>query len=192
MDIDIKTRLLDAAQSLVQTRGFNGFSYRDLSGVVGIRTASIHYHFPTKSDLAVALVRRYQDQLIGFLGGLSESSKSLSDKLGAVAEFFENTLFDHKKVCVCGALAGEFPSLPAEVQDAVRRLIADCESGLLGFMEEGRQRGELATDVAPAQLARLWYAGLQGALLIARASHPAALRETVNALQVLTIRKEFR
>ena len=53
------TTILDAAQQLAQTRGYNAFSYRDLAERVGIRTASIHYHLPTKGDLGVALVARY-------------------------------------------------------------------------------------------------------------------------------------
>ena len=34
-------------------------SFRDLAGDVGIKSACVHYHFPTKSDLGEALVDRY-------------------------------------------------------------------------------------------------------------------------------------
>src|ERR1051326_5309076 len=52
-------RILDVAERLVQTRGFNGFSYADIAVEVGITKASLHYHFPTKADLGRALVLRY-------------------------------------------------------------------------------------------------------------------------------------
>lgn len=57
---DKKNEILDCAQTLIQKRGYNGFSYADISSTVGIRKASIHHHFSTKVDLAVAVVERYR------------------------------------------------------------------------------------------------------------------------------------
>jgi len=48
---EMSERLLDLAQEFIQTCGYNAFSYRDLAEATGITTASIHYHFRTKSDL---------------------------------------------------------------------------------------------------------------------------------------------
>ena len=42
----VREQLLDHAQILLMTRGYNGFSYRDLSTLVGVKTSSIHYYFP--------------------------------------------------------------------------------------------------------------------------------------------------
>src|SRR3546814_14584846 len=39
-------RVLDAAQILIQNNGYNGFSYEDLSRMVGLRKPSLHHHFP--------------------------------------------------------------------------------------------------------------------------------------------------
>src|SRR5262245_14765717 len=61
--------VLDVAERLAQTRGFNGFSYADVSAVVGVKTASLHYHFPSKADLGRALVERYSR---AFQAALSE------------------------------------------------------------------------------------------------------------------------
>src|SRR5579862_1588267 len=54
-----RDRILDIAQRLIQSRGYNAFSFDDLAEELDIRTASIHYHFPTKADLGIALLRRY-------------------------------------------------------------------------------------------------------------------------------------
>ena len=63
-----KKELLDAASLLVQTRGYNGFSFHDLGAAVGITTASIHYHFPTKAYLGQQLVKRYTAEFMAALG----------------------------------------------------------------------------------------------------------------------------
>jgi TetR/AcrR family transcriptional repressor of nem operon len=52
-------RILDTAERLVQTRGFNGFSYADVATELGVTKASLHYHFPGKAELGEALVARY-------------------------------------------------------------------------------------------------------------------------------------
>jgi AcrR family transcriptional regulator len=55
-DLSAPERILDVAEALGQTRGFNGFSYADIAVQLGVTKASLHYHFPSKSDLGRALV----------------------------------------------------------------------------------------------------------------------------------------
>ncbi|HCN1086308.1 TPA: TetR/AcrR family transcriptional regulator, partial [Escherichia coli] len=46
--------ILRITDTLIQQRGFLGFSYADLEKEIGIRKASIHHHFPRKTDLGIA------------------------------------------------------------------------------------------------------------------------------------------
>ena len=64
-------KILTIAQQNVQTKGFNGFSYQDLAQEIGIKTSSIHYHFPTKDDLALALVTAYREAFDAELAQIS-------------------------------------------------------------------------------------------------------------------------
>jgi len=184
-----KTRLLDAAQLLVQTRGHNGYSYRDLAEQVGIRTASIHYHYPTKTDLTVALVRRYREAIVESMANVAVTKTALSDRMDAVCQAFAETLRCDSRICVSCALAGEYLSLPSEVQTELKELISDSETWIARFLAEGRSRGEIASDVDPVLLARLWYAALQGALVMARASRTDTLAEVTAVLKQITMSK---
>ena len=74
------TLLLNTAQGLIQTRGFNAFSYKDLAEAVGIRTASIHYHFPAKAELGVALMERYIADLNQALENIDRSGRTPQGK----------------------------------------------------------------------------------------------------------------
>lgn len=187
---DIKTQLLDAAQRLVQTRGHNGFSFRDLSLEVGIRTASIHYHFPTKTDLAVALVRRYREALGEAMADIAVKKTSLAERLEATAKLYIDTLNNDGRVCVCAALAGEYLSLPREVQTELGKLISDSEGWIVRFLAEGRNRAEITKESDPASLARLWYAALQGGLLLGRAGRAEILDDVAKALRRLTLNEK--
>jgi AcrR family transcriptional regulator len=59
---DTREEILNCAEELLQCRGFNGFSYQHIAVQLGIRNAAIHYHFPVKDDLGVALVQRYRER----------------------------------------------------------------------------------------------------------------------------------
>lgn len=185
---DIKTKLLDAAQLLVQTRGHNGYSYRDLAKQVGIRTASIHYHFPTKADLAVALVRRYREAFADCIAKIAIEKTTLADRLDSVAALFASNLTSNGRICVACALAGEYSTLPKEVKSELNRLIAESEGAIARFLTEGRTRGEIPKTANPSALARLWYSALQGALVMARASDASILAEVTAQLKQLTIK----
>lgn len=189
MATDIKSRLLDAAQRLVQTRGFHGFAYRDLALEVGITTASIHYHFPTKADLGVALVRRYREMIARVTAEAVARRATLPGQLEHLtAHLFADALADDggARVCLCAALAGEHGGLPPAVQAELRALIEGSEAGIAALLRAGLERGELPAGVDPLALARLWYSTLQGALVIARASRPETLAEVSTTLMRLT------
>ena len=68
--------LLDLAETLIRKRGYDGFSYADIASDAGIRKASIHYHFPTKPDLGLAVLDRYKERLIRRLGDIGRKSRT--------------------------------------------------------------------------------------------------------------------
>ena len=57
---DTRERIIDKAADLLMRHGYNGFSYRDISTHLGVKNAAVHYHFPSKADLGMALVEEYQ------------------------------------------------------------------------------------------------------------------------------------
>src|SRR3954454_23736387 len=59
---DTRERILDTAERLLQARGFNGFSYGDVAGELGITRAALHYHHPGKAELGEALIARYTER----------------------------------------------------------------------------------------------------------------------------------
>jgi TetR/AcrR family transcriptional regulator, transcriptional repressor for nem operon len=160
-------RILDVAERLIQTRGFNGFSYADVAADVGITKASLHYHFPTKADLGLSLVRRYQ---ITFDEALEALSRSGRDTLGLLQGYVElyGSVLRKDRMCLCGMLAAEHTTLPAPMQRALQAFFDANERWLAGVLEAGRRSGELKLSAGPKEEARLLVAGLEGALLVAR------------------------
>lgn len=165
---DTATALLDAAQRMVQERGFNAFSYKNLAEEVGIRTASIHYHFPTKAGLGQALMTRYNVGLETVLDELERSGTSACERLRGFIEIYRDTAC-RGAICLCGSMASDLGTLPDELQEDIQRYLDCSEAWVRTQIEAGQRMRELDPISPPAELAVSLIAGLQGALVLARA-----------------------
>src|SRR3954469_4691076 len=111
---DTRTMVLDAAQELLQTRGFNAFSIKDLAERVKIRTSSIHYHFPTKADLCRALITRHRERVAGVLAEIDSRVSDSRKKLDRFAAVFQSTIEAGNRMCPFGMLAADSVTLEPE------------------------------------------------------------------------------
>ncbi len=160
-------QILDVAERLVQTRGFNGFSYADISGEVGITKASLHYHFRTKADLGCRLIERYSEAFRSALGAIESSDVDAPGKLAQYVRLYADVL-RAERMCLCGMLAAEHTTLPLPMQDELRRFFDMNEGWLARVVEEGRKAGTLRFDGSAREVAQLLLGSLEGAMLVAR------------------------
>lgn len=166
---DTPTRILDVAQELAQTRGYNAFSYADVAAQVGIRTASIHYYFPSKGDLGRALIRRYQKAMEAGLTQIDRMTEDPRQKLRSYSEMFlQGTMLNGERMCLAGILAADILTLPSEIREEVQAWFRLNELWLAGVLDAGRMRKLLRFTGSPEIEARLLLASLEGVLLVAR------------------------
>src|SRR5262245_40400864 len=165
---DTATRILDAAERLVQVRGFNGFSYADVAAELGITKASLHYHFAGKAELGEALITRYAARFAESLAKIATRPSDARAKLDAYAKLYADVLRDDQRMCLCGMLAAEYQTLPKRMQDAVLEFFDDNEEWLRAVLEQGQREGTLRFTGSPAEAARMIVSGLEGAMLVAR------------------------
>ena len=155
--------ILDVAQELIQTVGFDGFSYRDIADRVGIKSASIHYHFPAKADLALAAARRYRLDFNTTVHALDEESDPL-EQLTGFAEIFQNTLESRNRVCLCGMLASEAASVPEPVTVETTAFFDDQQTWISKTIEAGIESGMISPGIHPDAFARIFLSALEGAI----------------------------
>ena len=160
-------RVLDAAERLVQVRGFNGFSYADIAAEMHMTKASLHYHFATKADLGEALITRYAARFFGALDAADTDGTSAPAKLSAYAQLYADVLSQHR-MCLCGMLAAEYPTLPGPMQSAVLEFFDHNEDWLQAVLEQGRSEGSLEFTGPARDTARMIISGLEGAMLVTR------------------------
>jgi TetR/AcrR family transcriptional regulator, transcriptional repressor for nem operon len=161
-------RILDIAERLVQTRGYNGFSYADISAELRIRNASVHYHFPSKTDLGKRLVARYRENFMAALAGLEAESGDARRRLRRYAGLWARVLRDRDRMCLCGMMAADIATLPKAVRAEIRRFFDENEVWLVRVIFQGRKAKTLRLAGTPEVEARLLTMGLEGAMLVAR------------------------
>jgi TetR/AcrR family transcriptional regulator, transcriptional repressor for nem operon len=110
------TAILDVAEALAQTRGYNGFSYADIAVKLGVTKASLHYHFPSKAELGQALIERYRRLFGAALEAIDQQIPDPRRKLRRYVDLYISVL-SNERMCLCGMLAAEYATLPAPMQE---------------------------------------------------------------------------
>ena len=163
-------KLIDSARYLIQTRGYNGFSYADVAEEVQVRKASIHHHFPTKADLAKAVVEESRAGIVEQISLLAEGDFDPVERLRFYIEYWERCITDATApFCVAGMLAAELPSLPPELAECVRMHFRDLSRWLETILTKGAQSGVFRFQGAASAEAEAFISLVYGAMLTARA-----------------------
>jgi TetR/AcrR family transcriptional repressor of nem operon len=162
-------RILDVAERLVQTRGFNAFSYADVAAELGVRKASLHHHFATKADLGQAVVARYRAEFLASLAAIERAAGRSIERLESYVALY-GTVLRRKRMCLCGMLAADVATLPKPLRESVAEFFTENEAWLARVLDEGRRRGELRFEGSVGSLAAFFVGTLEGAMLVARGS----------------------
>ncbi len=165
---DTKKKIIDLGEKLLLRQGFNGFSYADIAGSLGIKNAAIHYHFPSKSDLGLAIIQRARQRFAAWAAARRTEHMADRDKLDSFFEIYRHYLTRSDSVCLSGALETDFTTLPAAMQEEAQALVSDLLAWLEGFLEEGKARGSFSFPGSPRDQALIVLAVLRGALQMTR------------------------
>ena len=166
-------RILDVAEGLLQARGYNGFSYADVAGELGITRAALHYHFPGKAELGEALITRYADRFATALTALDSAEADAPSALAGYVDLYAQVLH-RQRMCLCGMLAAEYLTLPQAMRARVTAFFDDNSAWLQAVLDRGRDEGTLTFSGAAADSAAMVLGGLEGAMLITRMSGDVA------------------
>jgi TetR/AcrR family transcriptional repressor of nem operon len=181
-DSDTATHILDTAERLVQTLGFNAFSYAQVAAELAITKPALHYHFAGKAELGEALVDRYTARFNEALDQIDATAADAAGKLSAYADLYAQVLAQDR-MCLCGMLAADYHTLPDAMRQAVISFFDHNEAWLAGVVDQGRREQTLHVAGPSRELARMIIGTLEGAMLIARTYRdPARFTATADRL----------
>ncbi|NIP17847.1 MAG: TetR family transcriptional regulator [Xanthomonadales bacterium] len=181
---DTRNRIIDKAADLLMRHGYNGFSYRDISTHLGVKNAAVHYHFPSKSDLGLALVREYQQVLRDQTSEFMAYGGDALPQLEGLFRFTEQQFCNGRCICPLGAFAVDFTDLPDEVRAATEQFMSDSVNWLTKVLETGRDQGEFNFEGDAGAKALSILAGLSGARQMARIHGPDVLGRIIDQTRI--------
>jgi TetR/AcrR family transcriptional repressor of nem operon len=143
------TAIMDAAERRMRIGGFNGFSFREIAADVGVKSSSVHYHFPTKEKLAAAVIHRYTDEVAELI---DQELAREPDPVKVWTRAFRGTLHSDERMCPCTVLGAASLDLPPEVAAEVKRFFKMCLDKLVAGGLSPNSAAELLATITGAMV----------------------------------------
>jgi TetR/AcrR family transcriptional regulator, transcriptional repressor for nem operon len=175
MSSSSKEAILAAAKRAAQARGYNGLNFRDLADEVGIKAASIYYHFPSKADLGAAVARRYWEDTASGLESILAETPDPVRCLRRYPDVFRKSLETNNRMCLCSFMAAEYDDLP----DAVKREVQTFADVNVAWLSKLLSAAAVVSAAESEQRARAIFAATAGAQLIARSRSDISLYDAL-------------
>jgi TetR/AcrR family transcriptional repressor of nem operon len=167
--------ILAEAKRSAQAHGYNGLNFRDLADTVGIKAASVYYHFPSKADLGAAVARRYWEDTAAGLESMSAETSDPLDCLRRYPEVFRKALATGNRMCLCSFMAAEYDDLP----EAVKREVQAFADVNVAWLSRLLIAAAVVSAGESEQRARAIFAAVAGAQLIARSRSDIGLYDSL-------------
>lgn len=175
MSANSREPILAAARLAAQARGYNGLNFRDLALTVGIKGASIYYHFPSKAELGAAVAKRYWEDSAAALDALLADAPDPRVALRRYPDSFRASLANDNRLCLGSFMAAEYDDLP----DAVRTEVQAFADVHVAWLAKVLRVAGMVADADADARARAIYAAVAGAQLFARGRADLALYDTL-------------
>jgi TetR/AcrR family transcriptional regulator, transcriptional repressor for nem operon len=162
-----RDEIIRLAEEFVLAQGFNWLSYADISQKLGIKNAAIHYHFPTKEDLGLAIIERDR-MMIAELMTLWEHQHT--DAIDMISELFGvySAILQGRQVCLIGSLGTDMLTLPDAMQGELKKLVNLVLAWLKKQLERGRANGTAVFEGSSTTQAMALLTNMVAGIQIAR------------------------
>lgn len=129
--------IVQLGDQLIRAKGFSAFSFYDIAKKLRIKNASIHYHFPTKANLGISILKEQRKSLQAIIQAVA--TKSPTVKLNAFLSIYSK-IKSEGRVCLVGSLATGLNSVDKEMTEELRLLAREIVVWVKGILEEGRRK----------------------------------------------------
>ncbi len=175
MSSNAREDILEAAKKSAQAHGYGGLSMRDLAAEVGMKAASLYYHFPSKADLASAVAKRYWEDAAADLEKAWDEISDPAEMLRYFPVTFRRALENENRMCLCSFMGAEYDDLPEPVKKEVQTF---ADVNVAWLKKALVATGSVTPDASEAQ-AKAVFAAVAGAQLMARSRADIALYDTL-------------
>lgn len=164
-----RTRVLDAAITLINRKGFRNTSVQDIINETGVKKGNLYFHFASKDELGRSLIGEAGERYFEYLA----KSVTSGDPLGKIDNVLNAVLAYHRRKgfvggCIFGNTALEMSDSDAEFAALVRDVFERWERVLYGYLVEAERTDRLPAGIKPLPMARYIVASMEGSIMMAR------------------------
>ncbi len=160
-----RSEIIKIADELIREKGFNAFSFYDISKALGIKNASVHYHFPTKNDLGIAVVNEYLAKLEEMMA--DSADKEPTERINVYLSIYTSTKAEGR-ICLVGSLASDLQTVDPELKVYLKQLVDKILNWVTDILADGQARGVFAFSVVPRTKALMIITNMLASLQLTR------------------------
>lgn len=177
--MDTKTEIIRLGDSLIREKGYNAFSFADISKQLNIKSASVHYHFPTKTALGLAIVQEHRSRLEQLK--TKTESKDPVEKIKAFLNIY-SVAKSENKICIIGSLATDFYTVEPEIQDELKKLADNILKWIIEILKEGKNKKAFQFNTSERTKALMIITNMLAAVQLTRLTNKQDFKEIKEAI----------
>lgn len=173
-----RQKLLDAALSLVRTKGYASTTVDDICAEAGVTKGAFFHHFNHKEALGVAAADYWSEMTSAFFEAAPyHKHKDPLDRVLGYIDFRKAILTGKvpEFTCLIGTMVQEVYETHPAIRDACAASISDHAATLKADIEAAMRKSTVAGDWSAESLALYTQAVIQGAFILAKAKQNAEI-----------------
>ncbi|XDD49998.1 TetR/AcrR family transcriptional regulator [Leptospira sp. WS92.C1] len=163
---DTKEKIINLARNYFQSVGFQSFSFQNIADDLGIRKASIHYHYPSKEELGLNLLDIFYNDFEKYTRSLKERPPRV--RLFSLFKLYKSYSGENGKICPFGVVGSEYHVLAQSIRDRALVLHNQHRDFLIQTLNDGVKDGSFILPLNVKETTDLFMSVIQGAMQVSR------------------------
>lgn len=134
-----RERILELGEELILNKGYNGFSYQDISTVLGIKNAAVHYYFPSKENLGVSILKTNSQRFDEMVENMQNRDFDEWHQLESFMKIYLKSNRENK-ICLIGSLGTDINTLSEPMKTELHKMVEHITDWLESILEKGRDK----------------------------------------------------
>lgn len=162
-----REKIIELGENLIRTKGYNAFSYQDISTELGIKNAAVHYYFPSKENLGTSIVKTNIQRFEEMVDNMHSRG---FDEWKQLDTFIKIYIKSHReqKLCIIGSLGPDFNTLNETTKTELVKMTEIILKWLTNILNTGKEKKIFMFNEDPQNKATLIFSGLVASLQLSR------------------------
>ena len=162
-----REKIIELGEDLIRTKGYNAFSYQDISTELGIKNAAVHYYFPSKENLGTSIVKTNVQRFEEMVENMHSRCFDECHQLETFIKIYVKSNRE-QKLCIVGSLGPDYHTLNETTKKELKRMTELILKWLTEILTSGREKKLFVFKEDPKNRAFLIFSSLVASIQLAR------------------------